>query len=374
MRIGLDLRYLNDHFPGIGRYALNLAQALVAYPHTFVCLYNPEPSNNRYPIHSLAANQNVEMVPVNIAPFSLREQLDLPRLVSRLHLSLLHSPYYIKPYCKLACPSVVTIHDLIGHFYPKTLAPRARYTFHFLVWLAIQSATHLIAVSESGAHDLHSVYHISKARVTVTPEAAAPHFSPQPPAAVAALRSRLKLPQRYLLTVGSNKPHKNREHLILAWSQIEAQYQGVQLIIAGHYDPQYPQAQKLVEELDLSARVRFINNVTEVDLPTLYTGAEAFIFPSLYEGFGLPVLEAMACGTPVICSQTSSLPEVAGDAALLVEPHDLPGLEAEMQALLNDPSRRQHLRKLGLQRAQTFTWQRTAELTMRAYKLAYNGR
>jgi glycosyltransferase involved in cell wall biosynthesis len=373
MRIGLDLRYLNDHFPGIGRYALNLAQALVAYPHTFVCLYNPDLPNSRYAIQSLAANQNVEMVPTNAAPFSLREQIDLPRLVSRLHLSLLHSPYYIKPYRKLPCPSVVTIHDLIGHFHPQTLAPRARYTFRILVWLAIQSATRLIAVSESGAHDLQAVYQIPKARITVTPEAAAPHFRPQPPAAVAALRARLKLPQRYLLTVGSNKPHKNREHLILAWSQIEAKYQGVHLIIAGHYDPQYPQAQKLVEELDLSARVRFIHNVAEGDLPSLYTGAEAFIFPSLYEGFGLPVLEAMACGTPVICAQTSSLPEVAGEAAFLVDPHDLPGLVAGMQDLLNHSSVRQHRRKLGLERAQTFTWQRTAELTMYAYKLAQNG-
>lgn len=373
MRIGLDLRYLNDHFPGIGRYALNLAQALVAYPHTFVCLYNPDLPNSRYAIQSLAANQNVEMVPTNAAPFSLREQIDLPILISRLHLSLLHSPYYIKPYRKLPCPSVVTIHDLIGHFYPQTLAPRARYTFRFLVWLAIQSATHLIAVSESGAHDLQAVYQISKTRITVTPEAAAPHFSPQPSAAVAALRARLKLPQRYLLTVGSNKPHKNREHLILAWNHIAAQYQEVQLIIAGHYDPQYPQAQKLVEELDLNARVRFIHNVAEEDLPSLYTGAEAFIFPSLYEGFGLPILEAMACGTPVICSQTSSLPEVAGEAAFLVDPHDLPGLVARMQDLLNHASARQRLRKLGLQRAQTFTWQRTAELTMYAYKLAQNG-
>jgi alpha-1,3-rhamnosyl/mannosyltransferase len=170
--------------------------------------------------------------------------------------------------------------------------------------------------------------------------------------------------------VGSNKPHKNLPRLVEAWATMPATVdrQAAALVIAGHWDARYPEARRLAEERGLTGRVRFLGPVAEVDLPALYGGAELLAFPSLYEGFGLPVLEAMASGSPVLCSHSSSLLEVAGDAAILVDPLDVSAIAAGLARALGDPALRRELRLAGLARAAMFSWERTAQLTLDVYR------
>lgn len=369
MRIGFDARYLYDHFPGIGRYIANLLPALAeaAPDQTLVALANSALPNTRYDLGELRRYPNIELVVTPVQPFSLAEQVQLPRLVRRLRLDLLHSPYYVKPY-RLPCPSVVAIHDLIGWRFPQTLARRARYLSRLLLWLAVRTAAQITTLSESARADLVAAYGLPAARISVTPLAADARFAPQPPEAVAALRARYGLPQRYVLYLGANKPHKNLERLTLAWEQAtNALHANCTLVIAGHNDPRYPAVQQLVAARGLAERVRLLPNLAEADLPALYSGAEVFAFPSLYEGFGLPPLEAMACGAPVLCANTSSLPEVVGDAALMVDPASVAAIAAGLRRLLDDPALRDEFRSRGLRRAGAFSWQRTARLILAVY-------
>ncbi len=377
MRIGLDARYLYDHFPGIGRYIINLATALadLRHSHTLVLIYNPDLPNTRHDLATLQQQPGVELVASRVRPFSLAEQIQLPRLVRALRLDLLHSPYYIKPYFGLHCPSVVTIHDLIGRRFPATLPRRARHIFALTMWLAVRTATRIITVSQSARDDIAAAYGIPRERIAVTLEAADAQFQPQPAAAIARVQERYQLPSRYVLYLGANKPHKNLERLVRAWERVleradwkVAPEAGPQLVIAGHYDPRYPEARQMVAERGLSSSVLFVPNIAEADLPALYSGAEVFVFPSYYEGFGLPPLEAMACGTPVLCAYASSLPEVVGNAAVTVDPFNFIEMAAELWRLLNNPALRRQLRERGLQRARSFSWQQTALATLQVYE------
>jgi alpha-1,3-rhamnosyl/mannosyltransferase len=370
MRIGLDARYVYDHFPGIGRYVVHLAHALssLTHPHTLVLFYNPTLPNTRHDIEMLRHAPAIELVETSARPFSLVEHLQIPNLARVFRLDLLHSPYYIKPYAGLPCPSIVTIYDLIGNRFPDVLPPRARHLFNLATWLAVHTSQRILTISHSARDDLVQYYGISPDRIAVTPLAADSRFTPQPPHRVTSVRETYGLPGRYVLYLGANKPHKNLERLVYAWEQICQNHPEVQLVLAGHYDPRYPQVQHIVESRGLHTSVTFLPNVSEADLPALYSGAEVFAFPSYYEGFGLPPLEAMACGTAVLCGNVSSLPEVVGDAALTVDPYSVPDLASGLNRLLAEPSLRHRLCEQGLQRAATFSWRRTAEATLVAYE------
>jgi alpha-1,3-rhamnosyl/mannosyltransferase len=374
MRIGLDIRYAYDHFPGIGRYVVNLARALAAleHAHTLVLLHNPALPNTRYDLRELASSSQAELVATTVRPFSLAEQLYLPRLARRLHLDVLHSPYYIKPYRKLPCPSVVTIYDLIAQLFPHVVSWRGRALFNLTMRLALRTSDRVLTISRSARNDIVQCMRVPRERITITPLAADQHFSPQPRERIEQVRAHYNLPPRYVLYLGSNKPHKNLERLIYAWERLIQEYRPRHdlpgLVLAGHYDPRYPAVQHMVRERRLSSSVVFMPDVAEEDMPALYSGAELFVFPSLYEGFGLPPLEAMACGAPVLCSSSSSLPEVVGNAALTVNPYDVTALAEGLRQLLSQAALRVHLREAGLQRAREFSWERTARATLAVYE------
>jgi alpha-1,3-rhamnosyl/mannosyltransferase len=296
-----------------------------------------------------------------VSPFSARQHLALPALAHRQRLDLLHSPYFIRPYLGLPCPSVVTIYDLIGRRLPRTLSWRGRLLYNAAMSLSLRTADAVITISESARGDLARHYPSVSGRVAVTPLAAGSAFRPQPEAAVTAMRSRYNLPPRYLLYLGSNKPHKNLARLLEAWEQVAPRADDATLLIAGHQDAKH-------SIVAAAPRRMLLPNVADDDLPGLYSGAELFVFPSLYEGFGLPPLEAMACGTPVLCANSSSLPEVVGDAALLVNPYDSGAIAAGLERLLGDAALRAELRERGLRRAAGFSWRRTAEETVRVYE------
>lgn len=397
MRIGLDIRYTGNHFPGIGRYIYSLAHALGELGHghelALIVPAGAEPEQTildqrpaargprlgqkteppRYDLSTLRNLPGVTLVSARSGPFSPLQQVELPLLARRLGLDLLHSPYFIKPYYGLPCPSVVTIYDLLPWRYPATISRRGRQLYGLAMGLAVRTADALITISQHACDDIAFRYQVSRKRITVTPLAAERRFQPQPPDLLADLRARYDLPSSYVLYLGSNKPHKNLERLVRAWERLHEEKRlpddpPPTLIIAGHEDPQHPEIRSFVAERGLGGQVRFLPNVADADLPALYSGALLFAFPSYYEGFGLPPLEAMACGTPVLCAYASSLPEVVGNAALTVDPFSVTEIADGLGQLLRNPGLRRTLRERGLARARTFSWRRTATLTLEVYE------
>jgi len=369
VRIGIDGRYIQDHFPGIGRYTYSLISALapLATDDTLVVLHNPALPNSRYDLAALTRHPNVELARVDVPTFSLAEQLRLPSLISDLACDVFHSPYYVKPYC-LPVPSILTLYDVIPTRYPAYYSRHTRLLIRLLKRLALRSAAHCLAISETTKGDFVREYGIAPEHITAIPLAADGRFRPAKPAAVVAMRERYRLPPDYVLYLGINKPHKNLARLVEAWSKSQIANGKSQLVLAGQEDPRYSQAKQRVKEMGLEEGVRFLGDVGEADLPALYSGAVAFVFASLYEGFGLPVLEAMACGVPVACSNTSSLPEIVGDAALTFDPTDVEAIAAALSRLLDDAELRAELRQLGLERARHFTWTETARRTLEVYR------
>jgi alpha-1,3-rhamnosyl/mannosyltransferase len=368
MQIAVDGRYIQDHFPGIGRYTYNLLRAMAAEPldDELLLLANPRLANSRYDLASLATGR-IAIVPCDVATFSLREQAALPRLVQRLGASLLHSTYYVKPY-RLPVPSVLTYYDIIGLVHRASLpSARARLMFRVLSRLALASADKVILLSESAQRDVVRHFGTREAKTVVIYPAADPQFTPQPAQAIARIRSKYGLTDPYVLYVGINKPHKNLPFLIEAWAKAKPP---ALLVIAGREDPRYPQARQRVEALGLADRVSFLGDVAEEDLPALYAGAALFVFPSLYEGFGLPVLEAMACGVPVLSSDAASLPEVVGDAGALLPPTDADAWAEALSGLLTDPTRLREMGARSMARAAAFSWARAARETLAVYREA----
>ena len=403
----LDARTATPHFPGIGRYVTNLARALVPLltpDERLTVLHNPA-----YPI-SLPPSDTVRTIPLVVSPFSLRQQWIIPRLLRSFHVrgvgspassaqlpasSLYHSPYIAMPYWP-GIPSLLTVYDLIPVRYPAYSSPRARFFIRWMTRLALRAARHVIAISEFTRRDFMAEFGLRPEQITAIPLAADPAFQPQPTEAIAVMRARYGLPEHFVLYLGSNKPHKNLTRLVEAWQIANSKWQMAigSLVIAGAWDERYPEARQLLGASTPAALTNgfqtpvpmpaeravqlpiWLGPVPEADLPALYSAAAAFVFPSLYEGFGLPVLEAMACGTPVICSNTSSLPEVAGDpsagagpsAALLVDPMDTAALADALRLVLTDDGLRAELRRRGLARAARFTWQQTAAATLAIYR------
>lgn len=369
MRYAIDGRYIQDHFPGIGRYTYNLIDALarVAPDSKFVVLHNPALRNSRYDIAALTRHPNVELCRVDVPIVSMGEQYRLRSAVSGQRSAVFHSPYYIKPYL-LRVPSVVTIFDLIPLLFPNDVpSARARFFFRWAVWLAVQTATRVIVPSRATRDDLIARVRVPREKIAVIPLAADARLAPQADAAIARVREKYALPKRYILYVGINKPHKNLVTLIDAWARAETD---AALVIAGAWDARYAAEQRSGETAVSGRRsaVKFVHNVDDVDLPALYAGAAIFVMPSLYEGFGLTPLEAMAAGAPVVCSNASSLPEVVGDAALLVNPRNVAEIAQAIVRGLDDAGLRDNLRAKSLARAAQFSWERTAKETLRVYR------
>jgi glycosyltransferase involved in cell wall biosynthesis len=318
------------------------------------------------------------------APAGLFETRDIrsipfPRLWTHMRLSwemvrqppdVLFVPAHVLP---LVHPrrSVVTVHDLGYLSYPEAhKAADRRYLDWSTRWNAAQAAA-VLADSQATKDDLVRAYRADPGRVHVIylgrDEAL---IAVRDPEGLAAVRGRYGLAERYLLYVGTLQPRKNLSRLIDAFARLvgtpagAAEPAGLQLVLAGRQGWLYDDLYAQVQRLGLAGRVRFPGYVADADLAALYSGALAFIFPSLYEGFGMPVLEAQACGVPVMTSNNSSLPEVAGDAALLVDPHDVDAIAAAMARLAADPVLRADLAERGLANVKRFSWEKCARETL----------
>jgi glycosyltransferase involved in cell wall biosynthesis len=360
----LDARTATNHFPGIGRYVRNLARALVpllAADERLVIIYDPRAAE---PWLEAGDERRVLWAPLPVSPFSLRQQMEVPRLLREQQVDVYHSTYYLMPY-RPGVPALLTIYDLIPQLFPETVSPQARLLAGVATRLALRAAERVVTISEASRADLMRYYPRISGRVTAIPLAADPIFVPQDGAALSAVRARHRLPARFSLYLGSNKPHKNLVRLVEAWARLPAE---AVLVIAGAWDRRYPQAREAVADRALGERVRFLGPIAEAELPALYSAATLFVFPSLCEGFGLPVVEAMACGAPVACSDRSSLPEAGGDAVCYFDPVDVAQMSAMLARLLADDELRATVREKGLTQAAQFSWGQTAAETLANYR------
>ena len=296
----------------------------------------------------------------------LWEQLAQPRAARRAGLDLLHAPVYVGP-LSLPCPLVVTLHDLSFFRYPHLFR---RFNRHYLQWgtrQTVERAARVIAVSEWTARDAVEILGIPRERVVAIPNGVGEDMRLLDPERVAVWRRRRGLNERMILFVGTIEPRKNLPLLLRAYALLRRRGVEHQLVIAGGKGWYYDNVFATTERLGLRDAVAFPGYVSQDDLPLWYNAADVFVYPSLYEGFGLPPLEAMACGTPAIVSNTSSLPEVVGQAGVMVDPDDPEALADAMEAVITDRERHRQLAEAGLERASHYTWAETARQTARLY-------
>lgn len=386
MKIGIDARWIFKELSGIGSYTRELIRHLARLErtHEFVIYFNDPVLLDRTVAETdlrRAPNFSTCLLPFGL--FSIRNQLRLPGLLAETALDVFHSPNYMIPLRafprgkpgRIRC--VTTIHDLIPLIFPD-YAPRAWKRRFFLLyrWLMHEVAARsdlIITDSRSARDDVIRHLRLPPERVQAIPLGVEPDF--QPPAqkdadATGWTPGRARAEQA-VLWVGRADPYKNLTGLIEAFAELRKQYRlPVELRIVGPKDRRYPEASRCAERLGITDAVTWLGYLPDDRLVSEYQNASVFVQPSLYEGFGLPVLEAFACGTPVICSNKGSLPEVSGGAALIVQPQDLIGLTEAMRRVLTDSRLARDMRERGLRQAQKFTWEATARMTLEAYKQA----
>jgi len=302
------------------------------------------------------------------------EQVSFPRACRRLGADLAHVPYFGSPLAP-SVPTVVTVHDLIPMLLPAYRGSFLVRAYTRLVATAAQRAAAIITDSECSKRDSVRVLGIPAARVHAIPLAAEPRFRPVEDTSIReAVRRRYNLPDEFILYLGGFDQRKNIATLIQAFAQFATRNSQftTRLVLAGElprHDTTFtPDPRRLAHAAGMADRVVCIGDVSEEDKPALYSLATLFVYPSLYEGFGLPVLEAMACGTPVVTSKAASLPEIVGDAGLMVAPTDGEALAEAMAQLWRDADLRRDLARRGLERARGFTWQKTAQATLAVYE------
>ncbi|MEB3355592.1 MAG: glycosyltransferase family 1 protein [Synechococcales bacterium] len=345
----VNLSFLMEQPTGLATYGGNLYPHIRSL-HPVLLTARPDAAFTCQPVPS---GMTAEQGSKGHAKRLVWTQTRLPRLYHHHQAKLLFSPIPEAPLWA-GCRSVVTVHDFIPRRFPaKRISPLALYQRYYVPQVLLR-AVHVIANSEATAQDAMRFGGIPARQITPIPLAYDDrHFRP------------LGLPtEPYFLYIGRYDPYKNLKRLVAAFAQIASQTEA-DLWLAGSLDAHHtPAIMAQVEHLGLSGRVKFLDYVPYTDLPILLNRAIALVFPSLWEGFGLPVLEAMACGTPVITSNCASLPEVAGEAALLVDPYQIDGIAAAMRVVATDDRARSQLRAAGLARAQQFSWKKTGDRTI----------
>jgi glycosyltransferase involved in cell wall biosynthesis len=354
VRIGIDTRKLHDF--GIGTYIRNLLRQLARIDRetAYVVLCRP---GDCATIAGLGENFRAVVEPAR--NYSITEQVRVPLALRREGVTLFHAPHYVLPRL-VSCRSVVTIHDCIHLMFPQYLPNRLAPTYARLaIGTAARHATRILTVSESSKRDLLRFVDVPPEKIQVIPNAFDERFARSPdPADMARVRERYQLHGEFALYAGNVKPHKNLERLIEAFAIVRRRgLDHVGLVLIGDDISRYASLRRAVHRHQLHRHVRFLGYLPEDTLTVMYRLASAFVFPSLYEGFGLPPLEAMASGTPVVTSNVSALPEVAGDAAMLVDPYDPSSIADGLVRVLGDPGLRRELTARGLARADQFSWE-----------------
>ena len=370
MRIAIDAHSVGARLGGNETYAINLIEALAQIDQTnHYTIYVTKPPAvdrfaNRWP--NFTVRLTLPHTPI------VRIPLTLSRELRRHPVDLLHVQYTAPPFAP--CPIVTTIHDLAYEHLPETFNRRSWMQMRLTVRRTARRAAQIITVSEYSRQDIIKTYGIDPELVTVTPEAAPHSFARVTDEdRLSNVRKSYGIERDYILSLCSIQPRKNLVRLIQAYSLLRRSHpEGKlpQLVLAGKRAWLDNETMRAAQRDELSADIRFTGYVADEDLNALYSGATCFVYPSYFEGFGLPVLEAMKCGTPVIAGNRTSIPEVAGEAALLFDPFDVNSLVEALTRVVNDSEYRATLSVKGLQRANEFSWQTTARLTLAVYEKA----
>jgi glycosyltransferase involved in cell wall biosynthesis len=310
-----------------------------------------------------------EVVAEDSPGYSIAELTRFAWRLMRDRLDLFHATHYVIPPLARA-RAVVTIHDIIHVLYPQFLPNRVALLYaRVMIGRALRRADRIITVSYNSKRDLVDYFGIAPARVDVVYNGVASRYHAGVPRAERdRVAAKYGLPRPYLLFLGGEKPHKNVRNVLRGFAEARRECALPQaLVLAGPMPKNRSRVEALIAALDLSSRVFRPGVVPEEDLPGLFAGADAFLYPTLYEGFGLPVVEAMACGVPVLTSSTSALQEIAGGYAALVDPMDVDAIARGISDLATNPTRRAELIELGKRRAADFSWDRAAQQTLRVY-------
>jgi len=368
-KIGIDCRMYSSAFTGIGRYVFELADHLFKADseNEYVLFFN-DPEFGKF----TPPNPKVKKVLVNAGHYSLQEQLKFLRLLNKEKLDVMHFTHFNAPVFYRR-PSVVTIHDLTLHFYPgkKMTSLLHRLAYHLVLKSAVKKAKKVIAVSENTKKDLQILLKTPSEKIDVIYEGVHEKFKPlHNDPTVESVKNKFKLDKLYLLYTGVWRSHKNLPNLINAFKILkdDFDFQGY-LVITGRKDPIYaPEVVSHAESLKLSQDIIFTGLVEENDLVPLYNGALAYVFPSLYEGFGLSPLEAMQCGVPVVASKTSCIPEVCGtENAVYFDPNNPQEMAEKLNEVIISPALREQLIQKGLNHVKKFSWQKMAQQTLQVY-------
>lgn len=369
MTICLDLTAAAHEKAGLGRYTASLAQALLQLGVPLEGFVNHRaesrlsPPLSQLPLHSANLSRK---------PWRLRAAASYfggPNLDAALKgVSLFHATEHLLPYLTRA-RSVLTLHDVAYLLFPQHHLLQNRLYLTLMMPRFLRRADAVICVSEATRRDALRLYKLVPSKVHVIPEGVEPRFAPiSNHLILQSLRARYQLPARFILCVGTIEPRKNLVTLLEAYAALQNEIGDLRLVIAGGKGWLYESFFERLRALGLEDKITITGYVPDEDLPALINCAEVFAFPSVFEGFGLPPLEAMACGTPVICSNASSLPEVVGEAGLLLEPTNVRAWAEALRRVLSDDTLRADLRQRGLARAAQFTWEQTARRTLEIYQ------
>ncbi len=374
MRVTIDYTSAIAQNAGIGRYTRSLVDALARVDgetdYTLFSVERPTPTRG-FPSATTAPRMRPRVFPVGNRYATIAwQRLRLPAPVELVAggSRVFHGPDFTLP-PTLGARRVVTIHDLAFLTHPELAFPKLAAYLQAVVPRTVRSAHRIIAVSQRTADDLVARLGTPPEKISVIPlgvDHAVRRVTDS--ARIAELEARMGLRHPFILAVSTIEPRKNYERLIAAFAQARQAPDGPQMLaLAGRKGWLYDGVFAAVKRYDLGDAVNFLDFVADGDLPTLYTAADALAMPSIYEGFGIPVVEAMACGTPVVCSNGGALPEVAGDAALIVAPDDIEALASALVRIVAYPALREELRQRGLQRARLFDWDATARATAKVY-------
>ncbi|HEC88422.1 MAG TPA: glycosyltransferase family 1 protein [Thermoplasmata archaeon] len=372
MNIGIISDRLNRPLTGVGNYLLNLIENMKTKEDIYLISYEKNPFYKDFK----------EVIMKNPLPFlkgkphiyfwHIYMQYKLPHM-KEIKLDILHSPENSTLFRKFKnIKKVVTVHDMILYIFGeiKNIIDFARY--RFLMPRVLKTADRIIAVSNNTKRDLISYLGISEEKIEVIYEGVSKQYKPLDKNEVKIFKKKYHLEEPFILYVGSFLPHKNIPALIKAFYKLKNQYQIKNKLVLCGKKEKLTYILKLIKRLNLQKDIIFTRYIPTRELPYLYNAADLFVYPSLYEGFGLPPLEAMACGTPVITSNTSSLPEVVGDAGIMIDPHDVDELTKTIYEVLTDEKLRKELSNKGLKRVKKFSWEKTAKETLKVYEEVYD--
>lgn len=372
MRIAIDAHSVGTRLGGNESYATNLIEALAEIDDVnqytiFVTTREARDRfSNRWPNFHVCAT-------LPHTPF-IRIPLTLSAELRRNRVDVLHVQFTSPPFSP--CPVVVSIHDLSFEHLPQTFKRRSRMQLRLTVRRSARNAAQVIALSEHTRTDLISTYNLRPEKVNVVPLAAPAAFAPvRDDNELQRVRQTYGIDRDYILSVGSIQPRKNLSRLIEAYSLLRRERtEGnlPQLVLVGKNAWLFEETFRSLKDLEVGMSVILTGYVPQADLPALYSGALCFVYPSYFEGFGLPPLEAMKCGAPVIVGNKTSLPEVVGEAALMIDPFDVNAIAGAIQKVISDSDLRAELRAKGLERATHFNWKETARQTLAVYEKAFS--